>query len=863
MKYSLHRTTYSIFGVLFLAFLFMSYSGNAPDGYTGAPGEGTCGGCHSGNALGMNGDIQITGVPSTISPNTTYPISVIVSNPDGISLSAGFSMVVLDASGTKAGTFSNPSTGSSISTGFRDYFEHSPAQPYDSNRMVTWTVDWTSPAGPSNEVITFYGVGNITDNNPGSNTSSDFVVSTSVSGTLDGTPTGADLTVSNLVGWDATYAQGEVVYFDFDINNIGNEIANGDYNIMSYLSTDAIFDASDIAVGDLVTGFTEIGTIPSVVGGISIPANLPSGNYYLIIVIDALSAIAELDETNNILVSPIAAPIAPSVPLVSSWNVTNVSCFGGNNGTANATPSGGTTPYMYAWMNGMTTPSITGLSAGNYAFTVTDANGNSVNDIAIVNEPSQLMTTVSTTGVQCASDTNGTASASVSGGILPYNIAWPSGTSTNLVAGNYVVTITDNNGCMIMENFVISADDTTPPAVMLDQNTVIALDQNGQANISPNIFDDNSMDNCSGNLLFTASQVNFTCIDLGVQNIDIEVTDDSGNMAMVTTTATVVDDLPPVINCPTIQTLGCDGVVSYSLPIVDDNCAQNITPELVSGFPSGAEFPLGVTEVVYQAVDDYDNMSTCSFEVTVFDNGMLNEMSATNASCYGGEDGTATVNTVGGTPPFAYTWSNMSTSQTISNLTAGTYTVTVEDLGGCQVISSVEVGEAAAIMVSIDLVQDDTGGGNGAIFITASGGVGGYSYSWTDENGVVVSTAEDPQNLIAGIYTATVMDADGCTVNSLQIQISTMVGIGEINLERAIHVYPNPSLGWLNINVTPSITKTIALQIFDQNGKLVYHINTIEDINQSLNLTDLQNGLYWCKFVVEDSVVVKKVVLAK
>ena len=863
MKNPLHQTVYTIFGALFLAFLFMSYSGNAPNGYTGAPGEGTCAGCHSGNVLGMNGDIQILGVPSIINPNTTYPISVVVSNPDGISLSAGFSMVVLDAAGNKAGTLANASAGSTITTGFRDYFEHNPAQPYDANRMVTWTVDWTSPAGPSNEVITFYGIGNITDNNPGSNTSSDFVVSTSVSGTVDGAPTGADLTVSNLVGWNSTYAPGEVVFFDFDINNIGNEIASGDYNIMSYLSTDAIFDASDISVGDLVTGNTGVGSIPNVEGAIAIPANLPAGNYYLIIVIDALSAISELDETNNILVSPIAAAIQASIPLISSWNVNNVSCFGSNDGIATATPTGGTTPYMYLWMNGMTTQSITGLAAGNYPFTVTDASGNSINDIAVVNTPNQLIASVSTTDVQCAGDANGTANASINGGMLPYTIMWPGGSSANLTGGNYIVTITDNNGCEIMENFTINTNDTTPPNVVLDQNTVISLDMNGEATIAPDIFDDNSTDNCGGNVIFSTTQINFNCTDIGTQNIALVILDDSGNSTMATAVATIRDNLSPVITCPTIQTLGCDQFVEYPLPTVTDNCTQNITPTLVAGLPSGSEFPVGVTTITFEAMDDYNNTSACSFDVTVAGNSIMNEMSAMNTSCFGEADGTANVTVSGGAGPYDYLWSNMATTASISNLEAGTYTVTVTGVNGCEVISMVEVGTPSQIIVAIDLIQDDTGAGNGSIFITASGGVGGYSYTWIDANGIVVSTMEDPQNLTAGIYTATVADANGCTQTSLQVQISTMVNIEEVVLEPTIEIYPNPTTGWLNIDIGTDILKPTSLQILDQNGKLVYNMEQIENLNQTVNLTQIQNGLYWCKFVVGKELVIKKVIVAR
>lgn len=1172
MKQSLHRTAYSIFGTLFLGFLFFSFSGNAPNGYTGAPGESLCTTCHGGsNSQGLDGDIQITGVPANIIPNTTYPLSVIVSNPNGLSMTAGFSMTAIDAAGNKVGSLANPSTGAAIATGNRDYFEHNPAQTYAANRTVTWTVDWTAPPNASPDPVTFYAAGNITDSNTGTNTSNDLIVTTTATGMISSGQVASDLTVSNLVGWDASYTPGEVVFFDFDINNIGNDIANGDYNIMSYLSTDPFFDASDISVGDLVTGNTGIGTIPGVVGAISIPANLPPGNYYLIIVIDALAAINELDENNNVLVSPLAASIQPTAQLVSSWSVidvscfggtngqatamitggtppynyawqnggmtqtisglaagnypftitdsngnstsnaatviqptviaatvtttnvqcagdvtgsasistnggtppynivwpggtnsnlavgnyivtitdnngcsamesfsiaavdntppvvvldqsvviplgangqasvasdifnsmsfdncfgtltysaaqvnftcadlgsqtinvvvsdangnattstaqatiidnidpsivcpaaitvtgeqvvnyntptvsdncttninpsliaglpsgsffqfgtstitfqatdnsgnssscnfnvtvqgsviqsnmsaTNVSCNGGNDGTATISASGGTPPYMYAWQNGMTTSTITNLPAGNYPVTVTDVNGTAINNSVVVTEPAALVAAVTTTDVQCVGDMTGSANIAVSGGTLPYTIAWPNGSSMNLGVGNFSVTVTDNNNCITIENYTISANDNTPPNVVLDQTTFVSLDANGQASISADIFDDNSSDNCGGNLTFVASQVNFSCADLGTQNINLVVSDNSNNSTTVTAVATVVDNLAPTITCSTVTTIGCDQVVEYGLPTVTDNCTQNIIPALVSGLPSGSQFPIGLTTITFEAVDASNNVSTCFFDINVTGSDLMAATTATSASCLGGADGTATATPAGGVPPFAYSWSNMATTPTINNLIAGTYTVTVMDQSGCEVISSVDVGEPTQLVVAIDLVSDDTGSDNGSIFITASGGTPGYSYNWFNENNVLISTAEDPQDLIAGIYNAVIMDANGCTITSPQIQITTVVDVEEIELENAIQIFPNPTSGLLTINIDLNIQKeNAALQILDQNGKLVYNNLQFESLNQVINLNDLQNGLYWFKFIVEEKVVVRKVVIAK
>ena len=140
---------------------------------------------------------------------------------------------------------------------------------------------------------------------------------------------------------------------------------------------------------------------------------------------------------------------------------TNVSCFGGNNGTANATVTGGTAPFTYAWNpTGQTTQTVTGLSTGTYSVIVTDASGCTGTQTITITQPAALTASVTSTTGGCGGN-NGTASVSAAGGTNVFTYNWnPSAqttqTASNLAAGNYTVTVTDGNGCTATASVIIA-----------------------------------------------------------------------------------------------------------------------------------------------------------------------------------------------------------------------------------------------------------------------------------------------------------------------------------------------------------------------------------------------------------------------
>lgn len=154
--------------------------------------------------------------------------------------------------------------------------------------------------------------------------------------------------------------------------------------------------------------------------------------------------------------------------LTVTINYTNVSCYNGCNGTATAVPSGGTPPYTYTWNPVFTGNPITGLCAGSYSVTVTDALAATATASVAIFQPLALSSTATQTNVTCNSFCNGSATVNVSGGMAPYSYSWnPTSqitpTATNLCAGTYTCTITDANGCVVTQ--IITIIQTSPVTI--------------------------------------------------------------------------------------------------------------------------------------------------------------------------------------------------------------------------------------------------------------------------------------------------------------------------------------------------------------------------------------------------------------
>ncbi|MFH0894906.1 MAG: gliding motility-associated C-terminal domain-containing protein [Bacteroidota bacterium] len=174
---------------------------------------------------------------------------------------------------------------------------------------------------------------------------------------------------------------------------------------------------------------------------------LPAGPYSVVIT-DSLGCTVSLNF--NLIQPPLL-----TISMVSS----NVLCFGGNTGSASATPSGGTPGYTYNWSNSATTPTTSGLIMGTYTVTITDTLGCTATTIVNITQPAALGLTLASQDVSCYNLTDGVIVSTSSGGTLPFEYSWSNGDTTsainNLPPGWYILTLIDSNLCVIKDSVEI------------------------------------------------------------------------------------------------------------------------------------------------------------------------------------------------------------------------------------------------------------------------------------------------------------------------------------------------------------------------------------------------------------------------
>ncbi|MBI1287931.1 MAG: HYR domain-containing protein, partial [Flavobacteriales bacterium] len=462
--------------------------------------------------------------------------------------------------------------------------------------------------------------------------------------------------------------------------------------------------------------------------------------------------------------SQLSVSIAPSTVQCGA----NISCNGETDGEATANVSGGCEPYTYLWSDGQTTQTATALGAGTYSVIVTDANGTQATQTVTLTEPdalaidgSEVSEYVGGANVSCNGASDGSIEISVVGGSTcePYDILWtgPNGfTSTDedifdLEAGTYTVTITDLNGCSTTETYTLTAPDGLSPTCS-SEDALCNGDANGSVEVS---------------------------VSGGTAPYSYAWNNGNQNAAQTGLTAgTYVVTVTDANGC----TANCNSVVAQPNPltavvIVQDETLVNGCNGWATANPSGGTPPYSYNWSDGQTTQTASNLCAGTYTVTITDaNGcefttsnVINppscdldvDLTGTDVNCHDGSDGTATATpiTVQNNTPFTYLWNNGGTTQTISGLTAGPYSVTVTDSIGCEASGTVVITEPNALSVSTVVVDEQTFEGcDGSATANPSGGTPPYTYDWSD--GQTTQTASD---LCPGTYTVTVTDANGCS----------------------------------------------------------------------------------------------------
>jgi hypothetical protein len=420
----------------------------------------------------------------------------------------------------------------------------------------------------------------------------------------------------------------------------------------------------------------------------------------------------------------------------------NGTTCGQNNGTATVTPAGGTT-YTYAWSNSGTTASITGLAAGNYTVTVTSGTC-TVTATRTVATSTGITATASGTATSACGTNDGTATATPAGGTT-YTYAWSNGGTTasitGLSTGNYTVTVTSNS-CTATAAFTVSAPNGITATT--SGNAATCGQSNGTATATPSggttytyaWSNGGSTATISG---LTAGTYTVTVTSNGCSVSASRIVTSSGN---ISTTASGTMATGCGTNDGT-ATANPSGGTTYTY-----TWSNGATSQAVTGLQPG-------TYTV--TVLSNGCSATASYSVAA-PNGITTSANGTAATGCGTNDGAAAAIPSGGSN-YTYTWSNGSTSQAITGLQPGTYTVTVLS-NGCSATASYMVNAPNGISTTATGTAATGCGTNDGTATASPSGGSNYTYTWS--NGATTAAITGLQD---GIYTVTVL-SNGCSATA-------------------------------------------------------------------------------------------------
>lgn len=525
-------------------------------------------------------------------------------------------------------------------------------------------------------------------------------------------------------------------------------------------------------------------------------------------------------------------------------NVTDEIC-NNNQGAIDITLSGGLSPLTYSWSNGASTEDISSLNSGTYNCTITDAAGCTKTVSATVsNSSGTLAATESIVNATCGNN-NGSINLTVTGGSLSYNYSWNTGSTSqdifNLAPGTYTCTISDFTGCFITYSAVVTGTTAILVSNILKTDELCgdsggAIDLTVSGGTQPYTYGWSSGQTTQDITGLSAGTYSCNINDAGgcFKTVSITLSNSPGSLAQTdSVTNAVCGDSTGAIN---LTVTG--GAVPYSFSWSNGSLNEDL-----SGIPAGS-YTCSITD-----------FNGCNINKTFQVSGFVNNLAVANVTSVpevcGNGKGSLTVNMSGGSLPYSYQWNTGGNSQTLSNLTSGTYSCTISDGDGCSqslfaaVNNTTNDLEISNVAVTPDACSSQTG----AINITVSGGDVPYTYLWNTGQ-----VTQDISGIPAGLYNCTVTDFNGCSViiyasvdNAAPFQVSdTLITLpscgtctdGAIDITLSSNAVLPVSYTWSNGEITEDITGLAYglyyVTITDANGcslTSVFNLNLSTGIN--------------------------------
>ncbi|MCO6499623.1 MAG: gliding motility-associated C-terminal domain-containing protein [Vicingus serpentipes] len=482
---------------------------------------------------------------------------------------------------------------------------------------------------------------------------------------------------------------------------------------------------------------------------------LAPGSYTVIVMDNDSCTASEIVQVNN----PFSIP-------VSITDSANVSCSGGNDGSAIVTPGGGFAPYTYTWSAGLPSDSlVTGLTKGFYTVTVTDSAGCEGSTSVNITEPTPIILTLLSDSVNCNGGSDGKAIVVATGGTPGFNgytYLWTPGsqatdTASGLISGSYSVLVTDSLGCDTSEAVVVYEPlpitleplDSSVTACVGGGNGIAIVDVSGGVAL-PFTY------------LWCDGQNTRVATGLPEGFCTITVTDNNGCVAI----DSVEVVFPPGLALDTlIANASCAGANDGSITVSPSGGKPAYSYLWSNGDTTQTTFNLVAPGTYTVTVTDAIGCDS-TITVNITEPSPLGViLTPSNVTCPGMSNGSIISSVTGGTQPYSYSWlPGGETTPNLTNIAGGTYDLTVTDMNGCDSTVSTTIIELPNnAIANFDTATVPLCEGLQVIFTNLSSGA--TTYLWDFGDGTT-STEANPTHIFAygfsGTITLTAFDG-GCS----------------------------------------------------------------------------------------------------
>ncbi len=383
-------------------------------------------------------------------------------------------------------------------------------------------------------------------------------------------------------------------------------------------------------------------------------------------------------------------------------------------------------------------------------------------------EPMQI--SIEKEDVNCKGDATGTATVVIKGGTPDYKYLWSNGKKTktikNLKAGTYSVTVTDSKGTKLQTSVTIDEPEAkltikleaTPIRCYGDHDCHLTADVQGGTKPYYIVWSNDT----ESNELINQGYGIYGCIVRDAQR------------CFVWDSIEVTAPKTPFKMSPKVTHSQCKGEANGEIAFDASGGDKPYTFE-IEGKPA-EEFNPGFVAGVYSIKATDKNGCELTRQAQVLEPEKLLEATGetTDVNCHGMNNGAVTLKVSGGSPGYKYLWSNEATTKDLTNVKAGTYTVTITDLHKCTIERTFVIIQPDVTLQMSYTTHDITchGGNDGSIAVTPSGGTEPYNITWSNKNKTL-----SQENLKAGNYTVNISDKNNCLITETIILNEPEIGI--------------------------------------------------------------------------------------